>query len=101
MKQKRYLLYTLLLAALILAVLIAIDNSSLKSSMLSTILQKAAIYALLAVSMNLLNGFTGLFSLGQADLCLHIATSSLSRLRREAQFISILAGTGAVLSNSS
>lgn len=70
MKQKRYLLYTLLLAALILAVLIAIDNSSLKSSMLSTILQKAAIYALLAVSMNLLNGFTGLFSLGQAGFML-------------------------------
>ena len=70
MKQKRYLLYSLLLAALILAVLIAIDNSSLKSSMLSTILQKAAIYALLAVSMNLLNGFTGLFSLGQAGFML-------------------------------
>ena len=70
MKQKRYLLYSLVLAALLLAALIAIDNSSLKSSMLSTILQKGAIYALLAVSMNLLNGFTGLFSLGQAGFML-------------------------------
>ena len=70
MKQKRYLLYSLVLAALLLAALIAIDNSSLKSSMLSTILQKGAIYALVAVSLNLLNGFTGLFSLGQAGFML-------------------------------
>ena len=34
--------------------------------MLVTILQKSAIFALVAVSMNLVNGFTGLFSLGQA-----------------------------------
>jgi ABC-type branched-subunit amino acid transport system permease subunit len=45
-------------------------NPSLKSSMLSTCLQKGAIYALVAVSMNLLNGFTGLFSLGQAGFML-------------------------------
>lgn len=37
-----------------------------KTSMLFTVLKKGAIYALVAVSMNLLNGFTGLFSLGQA-----------------------------------
>ena len=34
--------------------------------MLYTVLQKGAILAVVAVSMNLLNGFTGLFSLGQA-----------------------------------
>ena len=34
--------------------------------MLATVLQLGSIYALVAVSMNLLNGFTGLFSLGQA-----------------------------------
>ena len=34
--------------------------------MLTTVLRKGAIYSLVAVSMNLLNGFTGLFSLGQA-----------------------------------
>jgi branched-chain amino acid transport system permease protein len=39
-------------------------------SMLLTVLQKGAIYALVAVSMNLLNGFTGLFSLGQAGFML-------------------------------
>ena len=35
-----------------------------------TVLEKGAIYALVAVSMNLLNGFTGLFSLGQAGFML-------------------------------
>jgi branched-chain amino acid transport system permease protein len=34
------------------------------------VLKKGAIYALVAVSMNLLNGFTGLFSLGQAGFML-------------------------------
>ena len=38
--------------------------------MLFTVLKKSAIYALAAVSMNLLNGFTGLFSLGQAGFML-------------------------------
>ncbi|MEF9921977.1 MAG: branched-chain amino acid ABC transporter permease [Anaerovoracaceae bacterium] len=36
------------------------------SSMLRSVLQLSLIYALVAVSMNLLNGITGLFSLGQA-----------------------------------
>jgi branched-chain amino acid transport system permease protein len=39
-------------------------------SMFLTVLKKGAIYALVAVSMNLLNGFTGLFSLGQAGFML-------------------------------
>ncbi|NLC32336.1 MAG: branched-chain amino acid ABC transporter permease [Clostridiales bacterium] len=38
--------------------------------MLMTVLKKGVIYALIAVSMNLLNGFTGLFSLGQAGFML-------------------------------
>lgn len=38
--------------------------------MLFTVIKKGAIYALVAVSMNLLNGFTGLFSLGQAGFML-------------------------------
>ena len=38
--------------------------------MLITVLKKGAIYALVCVSMNLLNGFTGLFSLGQAGFML-------------------------------
>jgi len=40
------------------------------TSMLYTVLKKGATYALVTVSMNLLNGFTGLFSLGQAGFML-------------------------------
>ena len=69
-KKTRNLICSLLLAAVLVGVLLYIDNSPLKSSMLSTVLQKGAIYALLVGSMNLLNGFTGLFSLGQAGFML-------------------------------
>ena len=48
-----------------MALLIYVDKN-MHYSMLASIIQKAAIYSLLAVSLNLLNGFTGLFSLGQA-----------------------------------
>ena len=40
------------------------------TSPLFTVLKKAAVYSLVVVSMNLLNGFTGLFSLGQAGFML-------------------------------
>ena len=72
MKQEKkciYLRAALALAAL-LVVLLALDNLSFVPSMLLTVLRKGAIYALVAVSMNLLNGFTGLFSLGQAGFML-------------------------------
>ncbi len=39
-------------------------------AMLLTVIKKGSIYALVTVSMNLLNGFTGLFSLGQAGFML-------------------------------
>ena len=54
----------------ILAVVLVLDNWSAVPSMLLIVLRKGAIYALVAVSMNLLNGFTGLFSLGQAGFML-------------------------------
>ena len=40
------------------------------TSQLFTVLKKGAVYSLAAVSLNLLNGFTGLFSLGQAGFML-------------------------------
>ncbi len=72
LKQQKYQ------KAIIMAVLIAmlysgiyiVENLVGSNSMLMTVLKKGAIYALLAVSMNLLNGFTGLFSLGQAGFML-------------------------------
>jgi branched-chain amino acid transport system permease protein len=58
------------LIVLLLVVLTLLDNASWVPPMLLTVLRKGTIYALVAVSMNLLNGFTGLFSLGQAGFML-------------------------------
>ena len=55
------------IAALVLVVLLICSYEyTSSSSMLRSVLQLGAIYALAAASMNLLNGVTGLFSLGQA-----------------------------------
>ena len=62
-----------LLVALFLVLVIVLDQvikPTDKMSMLLTVLQKGSVYALAAVSMNLLNGFTGLFSLGHAGFML-------------------------------
>ena len=53
-----------------MVVLIIIDMTSNSYDMISKVLQKGCVYAIVAVSMNLLNGFTGLFSLGQAGFML-------------------------------
>lgn len=58
------------LIAALLGLLFLLEQVLPASSMLFTVLKKGAIYALVAVSMNLLNGFTGLFSLGQAGFML-------------------------------
>lgn len=55
---------------LALGLLLLLDNVPGIPPMLLTVLRKGCIYALAAVSMNLLNGFTGLFSLGQAGFML-------------------------------
>ena len=69
-EKKRICLRAALALIALLAVLLALDNLSFVPSMLLTVLRKGAIYALVAVSMNLLNGITGLFSLGQAGFML-------------------------------
>ncbi len=72
----------LVFAAVLLGLVVLLENMSLllpagsvpnvlqPTSMLFTVLKKGAVYSLVAVSMNLLNGFTGLFSLGQAGFML-------------------------------
>ncbi len=52
------------------ALLPAAPKVLLPTSQLFTVLKKGAVYSLVVVSMNLLNGFTGLFSLGQAGFML-------------------------------
>ncbi len=65
---------TAALLVVLYIVLFVLDNfvpaSVTWASMLMAVLKKGVIYALLCVSMNLLNGFTGLFSLGQAGFML-------------------------------
>jgi branched-chain amino acid transport system permease protein len=69
-QNRRKHLYTFLGIFLSLAALFVLEKTLPGTSMLFTMLKKGAIYALVAVSMNLLNGFTGLFSLGQAGFML-------------------------------
>jgi branched-chain amino acid transport system permease protein len=68
--KRRDLLISFGLLALLFVVLVILENTVPRTSILFTVLKKGAIYALVAVSMNLLNGFTGLFSLGQAGFML-------------------------------
>lgn len=60
------------LAAIIVlfAIVMIIDCTSNSYDMIVKVAQKVCVYSIVAVSMNLLNGFTGLFSLGQAGFML-------------------------------
>lgn len=70
MSTKKKTAWNVGLIAALLILLFLLEQVMPSSSMLFTVLKKGAIYALVAVSMNLLNGFTGLFSLGQAGFML-------------------------------
>ena len=63
------ILSAVIVVCLYVAVFIA-EQLIAPTSMLFTVLKKGATYALVAVSMNLCNGFTGIFSLGQAGFML-------------------------------
>ena len=71
-KSKKGTFLALILTAALLVLTIVLENTLDPNTniMLFTTLKKGAVYALVAVSMNLLNGFTGLFSLGQAGFML-------------------------------
>ena len=80
MRKTKHTGRSLLAVAGLLLVIILLENISswipglpavfAPTSQLFTVLKKGAVYSLVAVSMNLLNGFTGLFSLGQAGFML-------------------------------
>ena len=72
-KNRRVTAITWCVIAAFYVLLFLLDNvlpSNSFTLMLVPVLKKSAIYALVCVSMNLLNGFTGLFSLGQAGFML-------------------------------
>ncbi|MCQ2558868.1 MAG: branched-chain amino acid ABC transporter permease [Oscillospiraceae bacterium] len=63
-------IFTALVLFVVLAGCIVLDVVLPSYHIAITVIKKATVYALVAVSMNLLNGFTGLFSLGQAGFML-------------------------------
>ena len=77
-KNKSFRLWLAIAGVLLLVILLenlslilpSVPRVLMPTSQLFTVLKKAAVYSLVAVSMNLLNGFTGLFSLGQAGFML-------------------------------
>ncbi len=71
-KSKKGAIVTFLGVLIVLAAVIILENTldPNRNLIVFTALKKGAVYALVAVSMNLLNGFTGLFSLGQAGFML-------------------------------
>ncbi|MEE0425900.1 MAG: branched-chain amino acid ABC transporter permease [Blautia sp.] len=70
MTKKKETIINVALIAGLLVILYIMEQLMNPTDMIFTVLKKGAIYALVAVSMNLLNGFTGLFSLGQAGFML-------------------------------
>ena len=69
-KSKAELWLAFIAIALIYVVVAVLEATMDANHIIFTVLKKGAIYSLVAVSMNLLNGFTGLFSLGQAGFML-------------------------------
>ncbi len=69
-KSNKRLIISLIAVVLIYFGAWCVEHFCGTKSMAVTVLQKGAVYALIAVTMNLLNGFTGLFSLGQAGFML-------------------------------
>ena len=75
MKPRTKHILSIALAAAVIAMLLYLDSNKAQYSYSIAILERSAIYAVVAVSMNLLTGFTGLFSLGQAGF-MDIAASA-------------------------
>ena len=68
--KKRENIITAVIILAVLALAMVLDITLPGYHIAIKVLKKGAVYALVAVSMNLLNGFTGLFSLGQAGFML-------------------------------
>lgn len=66
MKPRTKHILSIALCAAAVALLWYLDANKAQYSYAISILERSAIYAIVAVAMNLLTGFTGLFSLGQA-----------------------------------
>ena len=67
---KKKTIFTAAVLLVLLAACVVVDLTLPSYHIVVTVIKKATVYSLVAVSMNLLNGFTGLFSLGQAGFML-------------------------------
>ena len=67
---KKKTIFTAAVLLILLAACVVVDLTLPGYHIVVTVIKKATVYSLVAVSMNLLNGFTGLFSLGQAGFML-------------------------------
>jgi branched-chain amino acid transport system permease protein len=65
-KKSKKLIYSIIFTIILFVLFFFLDANKFKYGMAFTVLQKGMILAVVAVSMNLVTGFTGLFSLGQA-----------------------------------
>ena len=65
-EKRRNTILSLLLIVAILGACAFLDANKYSYNYAISIIERSMIYAVVAVSMNLVNGFTGLFSLGQA-----------------------------------
>lgn len=65
-QKKKETIVGIFLLLVLFAVMTYLDSVLPSYHIAIKVIKKASVYALVAVSMNLLNGFTGLFSLGQA-----------------------------------
>ena len=64
--KKTRLFLNIFMIGIFAAIIILLDTNVIGDAYVRRILNLSAIYAIVSVSMNLVNGFTGLFSLGQA-----------------------------------
>ncbi|MDW5299472.1 MAG: branched-chain amino acid ABC transporter permease [Sedimentibacter sp.] len=65
-KKNKNLIKNAILIVIFASVIILLDMEVIGDNYVRRVLNLAAIYTIVSVSMNLVNGFTGLFSLGQA-----------------------------------
>ena len=64
--KKTKLSMNILLIILFASIIILLDTDTIGDNYIRRVLNLSAIYTIVSLSMNLVNGFTGLFSLGQA-----------------------------------
>ena len=64
--KKKNIIPSMIVIIILLAIITYLEMNSTSLGYQISIIEKSCIYAVVAMSMNILNGFTGLFSLGQA-----------------------------------